>query len=92
LDLSKYCDGQLDEVYDLQSIIVHHGTGFESGHYTAFCSDDGETWFQYNDARVTVATEETLLEAEAYILFYTKRVLQMQLQFGAASEINLCSK
>lgn len=24
-------------VYDLTSVIVHHGGGFNSGHYTAYC-------------------------------------------------------
>lgn len=23
--------------YQLSSVIVHHGTGFQSGHYTAYC-------------------------------------------------------
>jgi ubiquitin carboxyl-terminal hydrolase 44/49 len=26
-----------DFQYDLTSMIVHHGTGFTSGHYTAYC-------------------------------------------------------
>ena len=26
-----------DYVYDLTSVIVHHGGGFNSGHYTAYC-------------------------------------------------------
>ena len=23
--------------YQLSSVIMHHGTGFQSGHYTAYC-------------------------------------------------------
>ena len=26
-----------DFVYDLSSVIIHHGTGFSSGHYTCYC-------------------------------------------------------
>ena len=30
-----YCQDEL--VYDLASVIVHHGEGFSSGHYTSYC-------------------------------------------------------
>ena len=46
LDLSDYCvtetPGPLgdpvtgDHVYDLVSVIMHHGTGFGSGHYSSY--------------------------------------------------------
>lgn len=28
-----------DTVYDLNSIVCHHGRGIDTGHYTAFCHD-----------------------------------------------------
>lgn len=34
-------DSLLDEpeskLYHLSSVIIHHGVGFQSGHYTAYC-------------------------------------------------------
>lgn len=29
--------GDQDRSYHLSSVIVHHGMGFKSGHYTAYC-------------------------------------------------------
>ncbi|XP_061531891.1 ubiquitin carboxyl-terminal hydrolase 3 [Phycodurus eques] len=58
--------------YDLAAIVVHHGSGAGSGHYTAYGSHEGR-WYHFNDSTVTLATEETLRKAKAYILFYTER-------------------
>ena len=30
-------DGGVALMYQLSSVIVHHGSGFQSGHYTAYC-------------------------------------------------------
>lgn len=34
-------------LYHLTGVVVHHGRGFQSGHYTAYCLNDepGKTWF-----------------------------------------------
>ena len=34
VDLSENVDSKL---YDLSSVIIHHGVGFQCGHYTAYC-------------------------------------------------------
>lgn len=26
-----------NELYDLSSVIIHHGVGLQSGHYTSYC-------------------------------------------------------
>jgi len=43
LDVEKYCckDVKAESfVYNLSAVVMHHGRGFGSGHYTSFCWND----------------------------------------------------
>lgn len=60
--------------YKLKSIANHYGTQ-ESGHYTAMCVDNEDTWYEYNDLQIKqICNIENILlhNKDAYVLFYEK--------------------
>ncbi|VDP87705.1 unnamed protein product [Echinostoma caproni] len=60
-------------LYHLTGVIVHHGRGFQSGHYTAYClNDQPECWLNCNDANVTLCDFSEVAAAQAYLLFYSE--------------------
>jgi ubiquitin carboxyl-terminal hydrolase 44/49 len=79
LDITPFCSPQNDTNksshlhYDLTSVIMHHGKGFASGHYTAYCyNTEASSWVHCNDSRVSLCTEDEVLNSQAYILFYRR--------------------
>ncbi|MBN3271804.1 UP44A hydrolase, partial [Polyodon spathula] len=64
-------------IYDLSAVVMHHGKGFGSGHYTSYCyNTEGGFWVHCNDSKLNICTVEEVCKAQAYILFYTQRVSQ----------------
>jgi ubiquitin carboxyl-terminal hydrolase 22/27/51 len=59
--------------YDLYSAVVHVGT-MQSGHYTAYCKREG-VWLLFDDDLVRQGTEEEVMNAGVYLLFYLRRGL-----------------
>uniref|UniRef100_A0A0K2VCM1 Ubiquitin carboxyl-terminal hydrolase n=3 Tax=Lepeophtheirus salmonis TaxID=72036 RepID=A0A0K2VCM1_LEPSM len=81
LDMSDYlltnlhetrCSNAGSSLYDLAAVIVHHGSGAGSGHYTAFVIKNNN-WYHFNDSTVLASDSETVLKSKAYILFYIQR-------------------
>ncbi|KAB0391993.1 hypothetical protein E2I00_002068, partial [Balaenoptera physalus] len=63
--------------YDLSAVVMHHGKGFGSGHYTAYCyNTEGGFWVHCNDSKLNVCSVEEVCKTQAYILFYTQRTVQ----------------
>ena len=65
-------NGGVGAVYDLVSVIVHHGSMLTSGHYTAYVRVY-DRWYHMDDGRVTPVSEETVESCEAYVLCYERR-------------------
>uniref|UniRef100_A0A8D8U1Y6 Ubiquitin carboxyl-terminal hydrolase n=1 Tax=Cacopsylla melanoneura TaxID=428564 RepID=A0A8D8U1Y6_9HEMI len=64
---------QRNHIYDLAAIIVHHGTGAGSGHYTAYAIHECQ-WWHFDDSTVIPVDVPALKKCKPYILFYVRRV------------------
>ncbi|KAJ1068394.1 hypothetical protein K5549_005090 [Capra hircus] len=70
--------------YDLSAVVMHHGKGFGSGHYTAYCyNTEGGFWVHCNDSKLNVCSVEEVCKTQAYILFYTQRTVQGNARISA---------
>lgn len=55
----------------LFAVIVHAGKNSHSGHYVAYVRNvSSNEWWKMDDARVTQASLDEVMNAEAYMLFY----------------------
>ena len=75
LDMSNYVlsDENGSCIYDLYGVVNHYG-GLGGGHYTAYAKNkfDGK-WYDFNDSRVSPASDREIVSAAAYVLFYKRR-------------------
>jgi ubiquitin C-terminal hydrolase len=63
-----------DNVYDLQSVLVHEGSSASVGHYYTYVKGPNGMWYRMDDEFVKVVSINEVLNAQAYILFYIMRV------------------
>ncbi|KAF8540995.1 hypothetical protein BDD12DRAFT_802855 [Trichophaea hybrida] len=59
-------------LYELYAVVVHQGSGANSGHYTAFVKNRDE-WWSLNDERASRVQPEQVLKTKAYLLFYRQQ-------------------
>ncbi|XP_046858859.1 ubiquitin carboxyl-terminal hydrolase 3-like [Xenia sp. Carnegie-2017] len=75
LDMNDYVipsvKGHGSCTYNLAAVIVHHGSGVNSGHYTSIAWHDGK-WYNFNDSSVLPSDEKHVESVKGYIFFYTK--------------------
>ncbi|XP_070602297.1 ubiquitin carboxyl-terminal hydrolase 33 isoform X1 [Erythrolamprus reginae] len=76
-------------VYDLLSVICHHGTAI-NGHYISYCRNNlNNRWYEFDDQSVTEVTESTIQNAEAYVLFYRKSNEEAKKKREKVSSLNV---
>ncbi|XP_077590561.1 ubiquitin carboxyl-terminal hydrolase 22-like isoform X5 [Stigmatopora nigra] len=63
--------------YSLFAVVNHQGT-LESGHYTSFIRQHKDQWFKCDDAIITKASIQDVLDSEGYLLFYHKQFLEYE--------------
>ncbi|XP_075388419.1 ubiquitin carboxyl-terminal hydrolase 50 [Tenrec ecaudatus] len=57
--------------YNLCAVVNHFGD-LDGGHYTAFCKSSGtQTWFSFDDSRVSEIPGSAVQTSTAYLLFYS---------------------
>jgi ubiquitin C-terminal hydrolase len=65
--------------YELVAAILHYGDGF-SGHYVAMVKDRARgRWMVANDETVRVATQEDYSTSNAYMCFYQRKPLPIDI-------------
>eukprot|EP01043_Picozoa_sp_COSAG02_P001502 COSAG02_NODE_32_length_50374_cov_46.674013_16_plen_1007_part_00 len=59
-------------VFSLCGVVVHHGYSVHSGHYIAYVKAPNQMWFQMDDEDVSQVKKATVLQQQAYLLFYKR--------------------
>ncbi|XP_056286682.1 ubiquitin carboxyl-terminal hydrolase 42 [Pseudoliparis swirei] len=60
------------QVYGLYAVLVHSGFSCHAGHYFCYIKASNGQWFQMNDSSVSVSDLRSVLNQQAYVLFYIK--------------------
>ncbi|XP_039018320.1 ubiquitin carboxyl-terminal hydrolase 23-like [Hibiscus syriacus] len=74
LDVKPFVSGsnEGDLKYTLYGVLVHCGWSTRSGHYYCFVRTSSGMWYSLDDNRVVQVSELTVMEQEAYMLFYVR--------------------
>ncbi|KAF2976717.1 hypothetical protein EK904_009244 [Melospiza melodia maxima] len=75
LDLRAYMSQSIGEplIYALYAVLVHSGFNCNAGHYLCFIKAGNGLWYRMNDASVELSDIKTVLNQQAYVLFYIRR-------------------
>ncbi|TRY78950.1 hypothetical protein DNTS_018828 [Danionella cerebrum] len=74
LDLRPYMSQSHGEpqIYALYAVLVHSGFSCHAGHYYCYIKASNGQWYQMNDSSVTLSDTRTVLNQQAYLLFYIR--------------------
>ncbi|XP_041829563.1 ubiquitin carboxyl-terminal hydrolase 42 [Melanotaenia boesemani] len=74
LDLRPFMSQSQGEaqLYGLFAVLVHSGFSCHAGHYYCYVKASNGQWYQMNDSSVSVSDIRSVLNQQAYILFYIR--------------------
>jgi ubiquitin C-terminal hydrolase len=75
-----------DARFQLVAVVLHHGVGLYSGHYTALCKR-GDRWFLFNDEKVREADVDTELTSDHLKASVTFVIYERVVHVPAASGV-----
>ncbi|KAG9329094.1 hypothetical protein JZ751_007666 [Albula glossodonta] len=67
-------------VYLLYAVLVHSGFSCHAGHYYCFIKASNGQWYEMNDASVSISDVRSVLNQQAYVLFYIRSEERLGLQ------------
>jgi ubiquitin C-terminal hydrolase len=77
LDMEPFVsDTQLNQgqlKYELYAVLVHSGYTLDFGHYYCFVRSSLDSWYEMDDCQVNKVSERTVLDQQAYVLFYFRQ-------------------
>ncbi|XP_069762121.1 ubiquitin carboxyl-terminal hydrolase 42 [Narcine bancroftii] len=74
LDIRPYMSQSNGEpvVYALYAVLVHSGFSCHAGHYYCYIKASNGQWYQMNDSLVSTSDIRSVLNQQAYVLFYIR--------------------
>ncbi|XP_062998993.1 ubiquitin carboxyl-terminal hydrolase 42 isoform X2 [Elgaria multicarinata webbii] len=74
LDIRPYMSQPNEEpiIYALYAVLVHTGFNCHAGHYYCYIKASNGQWYQMNDSTVSNSDIRTVLNQQAYVLFYIR--------------------
>ncbi|XP_073447119.1 ubiquitin carboxyl-terminal hydrolase 42 isoform X1 [Aquarana catesbeiana] len=74
LDIRPYTSHPNGEalIYKLYAVLVHSGFSCHTGHYYSYIKASNDQWYLMNDSIVSSADIRTVLNQQAYLLFYIR--------------------
>ncbi|KAM9305519.1 ubiquitin carboxyl-terminal hydrolase 42 [Gastrophryne carolinensis] len=74
LDIRPYTSHPSGEaiLYKLYAVLVHSGFSCHNGHYYSYIKASNDQWYLMNDSIVSSADSRTVLNQQAYLLFYIR--------------------
>ncbi|KAF7705219.1 ubiquitin carboxyl-terminal hydrolase 42-like [Silurus meridionalis] len=75
IDLRPYMSQSRGEpqIYGLYAVLVHSGFSCYEGHYYCYVKASNGQWYEMNDSSVTPTDIRSVLDQQAYLLFYIKQ-------------------